>query len=149
MPYKIIHGTASDIEDQLNGAYVLGPFTLDGLPVGALTLIFAQPGVATITFAGGAGAVLSLDAIVAAINSGLPGSPAALRPADPTNQGSVGRKFLVLQDASSGISITGGTARSLFRIPTATMTFVPTVSTKIVSFVPDATKGHYVALIAP
>jgi hypothetical protein len=151
MPYSIIRGTPADIEDYLNGAYLLGPFPLEGLPVGGLTLIFAQPEAHTITFSGAAGAMRTLTEIVTQINTPFAGNPASLRGSDPTNQGSAGgRKFLVLQDDASGIQITGGTARATLRIPTGgAVTRVPVPTARVVNFNADATNGHYLVLLSP
>lgn len=162
MPYQIITGPMQHVEDVLNGTYVLPAMPATGLPVGALTLIFAQPAAQTVTFSGLAGAYRTPEEIRNEINTALSVTAASLRPADPSNQvlvptyiegkGNVfiGKKVVVLQDDTSGVQITGGTARALMGIPTSgTVTFVPIVSTKIVSLVPNQANGTYTALISP
>lgn len=162
MPYTTISGTLQGVQDQLNGALVLGPFPASGLPVGTLTIIFTQPGAETVTFTGAANEVRTVDQIVTEINADLTANPATIRGVDSSNypsssvyvegRGMVKEKYLyiVLQDDTSGITITGGTARALLKMATpATIALTPVPAAEVVAFGPDSTASHYVALVAP
>jgi hypothetical protein len=149
MPYRVIRGTPQDVEDQLSGTYVLGAFHLEGLPVGGKTLIFVQPQGVTVTFSGSLGDMRTLVEIRNQINEAFTGSPASLRPADPSNQGSTAQKFLALQHDTNGIEITGGTARADFNIPSAEVKLVPVAAAKVAGFMPAPLSGHLLVLVAP
>jgi hypothetical protein len=148
--YQIFSGTKQGIEDFLNGNLVAS-MRRGGLPVGGLTLEFTTP-VATVTFPGAAGTMLSAEAIRDAINAVIT-DVALLRntivphmPADYTGRPNPGVELVLRRVGGWALDGALSTALPHFRFPLAAS---PISQADIVAFQPDASKGHFHVLVNP
>ncbi len=156
MPYTvIIADSRQTLEDRLNNTLVLGPLE-ENLPVGALTLIFANPA-RTVTFSGSAGDILSLADIAAEIKAAHADfNPFTIKPrnwpgGDPRMSDATKKRHFIIQ-ADAGFTIDkDGTANTLLALPTAADLVIPAAvtATKIVDLSQGASPGHYILIIAP
>lgn len=151
MAYSIITGDKAELEHRLNGTVQIGPFPKIGLNVGALTLVFTTP-VATVTFSGSAGDLISLDQIVTEINAQVadlaklgtikPGAHITNKPGD----GSVSLFFFLELTRAAGFTIDNtGTANALFGIASGITGPAEVASSDILGYAQDG--GTYSALI--
>jgi hypothetical protein len=157
MPYQIIIGTVETIKDRLNSALVLGPY-LGDLPVGGRTLIFASP-MATVTFSGAAGALLSVEDIAAEINAtvGLSGTASTRRYEYGTavNNPSVRVSRLLVLQRDGGFTLDkDGTANPyLAGLPTASDEDLvqpgAVEATDVVTVNQGTSPGHLILVLAP
>lgn len=161
MAYEVFVGDKQGVEDRLNGALILGPFLNSGLPVGGLTLVFNSPAV-TVTFSGSPGSVLSLEAVVAAIQAQVEvvDNTFTVKRRTLTNQGNAisatpggGRpdaQMCIVMQTDAGIDIDEtGTANALFGLSTTedTTRGGAVDITKIAGIGQGAVPGHYVLVI--
>ncbi len=122
MPYKIVVGTSETLQDAFNGTFVGNPVNSAKLPLGGKTLIFNDGAPHTITFAGGAGALKTLNEVVVAINAVSAGFASARASDTGPHTTSLGdgtmqakKRLALQQDAAFTISHLG-TANALLGI---------------------------------
>lgn len=157
MPHQLKTGNVETIKDLINGALSMGPFS--ELPLGGLTMIWVAP-VATVTFPGAAGAILSARQIADAINgtAGLAGY-AQFRSYDygphetsRVGDGKVVPKGVIVLQADAGFTVNfTGTANALLGLSTSVTTvsagIVP--AAKITGFTQGPAPGQLSIIISP
>ncbi len=118
MPYEVIMCDDLTLARVLNGASTLGPFPPEGLPIGGRTLVFTDP-VATVTFPGSDGALVTAEQVATALRSGVTGLHASVRPrrTTPNTPSTLLREIEVMRDTPFTMG-RGGTANDLLGLKT-------------------------------
>lgn len=142
--YRIFSGTKQGIEDFLNGRLVAA-MRQRGLPVGGLDLVFTTP-VATVTFPGSGGSMVSAADIAAAINAVITDA-ASLRnitlphvPMDYTGRPNTGQELVLYRTGGWAIDSALSTALPHFRFP---LQAAPIAQADIVDLEADAQRSDY------
>jgi hypothetical protein len=142
MAYDVLVGDAKTLADRLNGANVLGPFPAQGLPLGTLTLIFSDP-VATVTFDGSAGALVTAVGAVADIEASFPSAVMELRRSND-------HLYIALWYGDGYTIDKDGTANVLLGLSSTedTISDGAVDSTRIRGFSQGATSGYYSLILS-
>lgn len=136
-----------DLAKFLNGTVFSEPFGFrTGLPVGNLQLEFTLPSVATVTFPGAPGAILTGTQIVAAINASITGLAKVQKAGDVPlmfQDGSApDNKVRLEMSDDAGVTIDpGSTALPILKV--ARLTGALVAATDIIAFSPDAMPGYH------
>lgn len=142
MAYDVLVGDARTLADRLNGAKTLGPFSAQGLPLGTLTLIFSDP-VATVTFDGSAGALVTALAAAADIEASFPSAVLELRRSND-------QLYIVIWHGDGYTIDKDGTANALLGLSTTedTVSEGAVDVTRIRGFSQGSTSGHYSMILS-
>jgi len=142
MAYDVLAGDAKTLADRLNGTKLLGPFPAQGLPLGALTLIFSDPA-ATVTFDGSSGALVTAVAAAADIQASFSSAVLELRRDNA-------QLYIAIWYGDGYTIDKDGTANALLGLSTTedTVSEGAVDVTRIRGFSQAATGGHYSLILS-